>query len=149
MYLYTYQADILKICKVVLEYCINKYENINWKEMNNILKSNNKQNIIYKIIKPYKQCLKNTYQYKSYVVENIFFPSHIEREIINIPTHISPKKQEPKKINNKIITIKKINGEPAYTNIKIICVNIAGKLESKIDKIKKFILEENPDLFCL
>ena len=82
------------------------------------------------------------------MVENIFFLFHIERKIINIPTHIS-KKQELKKINDKIITIKKINGEPAYTNIKIICVNIAGKLEAKIDKIKKFISEENPDLFCL
>ena len=77
------------------------------------------------------------------MVENIFFSSHIEREIINTPTHI-PKKQESKKINDKIITTKKINGEPAYINIKIICVNIASKLESK-----KFILEENPDLFCL
>jgi hypothetical protein len=65
-------------------YCVNKYENIIWKEINNyILKSNSKQNIIYKIIKPYKQCIQNTYQYKLYVVENIFFLFYIERKIIN------------------------------------------------------------------
>jgi hypothetical protein len=124
---------ISKKCKPLMKHCINKYENIIWKEINNyILKSNSKQNIIYKIIKPYKQCIQNTYQHNLYVVENIFFPSHIEREITSKPKHIPQKQLPPKKINDKIITTKKNNGEPAYTNIKIICVNIAGKLESKV-----------------
>jgi hypothetical protein len=39
---------ISKKCKLLMKYCINKYENIIWKKIdNNVLKSNSKQNIIY------------------------------------------------------------------------------------------------------
>jgi exonuclease III len=62
---------------------------------------------------------------------------------------MSKKQAPPLKPRDKIIETTNIHGEPAYTNIKIICVNIAEKLESRIEQIKKFIKEENPDLLCL
>ena len=34
-------------------------------------------------------------------------------------------------------------------NIKIICINIAGKLNEKILTIKNFLIKENPDILCL
>ena len=34
-------------------------------------------------------------------------------------------------------------------NIKIIYINIAGKLNEKILTIKSFLIKENPDILCL
>ena len=49
---------------------------------------------------------------------------------------------------NKLIIKTKIKEQLVIENIKIICINIASKLNEKILTIKSFLTKENPDILC-
>jgi hypothetical protein len=57
-------------------------------------------------------------------VENIFFLTQKETEVIDTP--MSKKQTLPIKPRDKIIEITNTHRKPAYTNIKIICVNMGN-----------------------
>lgn len=123
---------IIYICRHPIRLFFNKYICSKIVEISeNISKFDRKNSSAYRIIKLYIHCLEYICQHKMYVVENIFFPTQKKKEVIDITI---PKKQITSvKLRDKIIETKKVNGEPVYTNIKIICVNIAGKLESRVE----------------
>jgi hypothetical protein len=114
---------IISICSHPIGLFLNKYIcSILVEVSENILKIRREKSLVYRIIKLYIQYLKHISQHKLYVVENIFFPTQKEKEVIDTPM---PKKQTPPiKLRDKIIEKTNIHGKPVYTNIKIICVNI-------------------------
>ena len=125
---------------------------------------NNKCNFLYKIIKLYYNCFKYINTIKYFIDDDNF--SFFTDSQTNIIKEKEKRKKEKEKNereneknkNNKRLRMsnltvghldKIIEGDQINKDIKIISINIAGRLNDKIDKIKSYLKNHNPDILCL
>jgi len=109
-----------------------------------VLRKYNKQNIIVNILKPFCTILKLVLEHRIFVIEFDFFNQVENSKNINASPQTPKTKNKPK---TKII--KRTVGRLASEDIKIISINIAGKLEEKVEQIKKLLDVKDPDILCL
>ena len=126
-------------CLAFLYFMFNEWIN------KNVAQKQNKHNIVHKFLKPYLNLGRIILEHRMFLLEFDFFtPSNDSiKEKVNQTPVKSPKKMK------KTITTKRKLGEIACKEIKIISINIAGKLEEKVEQIKKLLKTEDPDLLCL
>src|SRR5215475_8372679 len=99
---------------------------------------------IIQILRPYLNLLKIVLEYRCFIIElDLSQSKTITKQIIKTNNDTTNTK------NTKIKIIKELKGNIINKNIKIISVNIAGKLEEKVKQIKKILHTEHPDFLCL
>src|SRR5271163_3071443 len=133
MYTYILYCLINIIC--FLCYSINK----------NVAQKESKQSAVRAILRPYCTILKLIFEHRIFIVEFNFFASQNNNNKNN--ASLQPPKTHKKQ--QKVRVIKRRVGRIASKEIKIMSINIAGKLEEKVKQIKKFINTEDPDILCL
>src|SRR5271163_4740736 len=111
----------------------------------NVAQKEGKQSTVRAILRPYCTILKLIFEHRIFVLEFDFFASQNNNNKNN--ASLQPPKTNKKQ--QKVSVIKRRVGRIASKEIKIMSINIAGKLEEKVKQIKKFINTEDPDILCL
>src|SRR5271163_1086848 len=111
----------------------------------NVAQKEGKQSIVRAILKPYCTILKLIFEHRIFVLEFDFFTSQNNNNKNN--ASLQPLKTHKKQ--QKVSVIKRRVSRIASKEIKIMSINIVGKLEEKVKQIKKLINTEDLDILCL